>query len=78
MGAFVKGGFDNINPALFNNPIIAVEDFYELKLNHPTRLIISSHGGHNGFIDGFFMKSWYEKKLADWFDEMALKVGNQG
>ena len=61
-----------------DDPIIAVEDFYQLKLNHPTRLIISSHGGHNGFIDGFFMKSWYEKKLADWFDEMALKVGNQG
>ena len=54
-----------------DDPIIPVEDFYQLKLNHLSRLIIHTHGGHNGFINGFFLKSWYEQKLADWFDEMA-------
>jgi predicted alpha/beta-fold hydrolase len=41
-----------------------------LKLNHRTELIIHTHGGHNGFIDGFFLKSWYEQELANRFDEM--------
>jgi predicted alpha/beta-fold hydrolase len=54
-----------------DDPIIPVEDFNQLKLNHLTRLIIHAHGGHNGFIDGFFLKSWYEQKLADWFDEIT-------
>ncbi len=54
-----------------DDPIIPVEDFYKLKLNHLTNLIIHTYGGHNGFIDGFFMKSWYEQKLANLFDEMV-------
>jgi predicted alpha/beta-fold hydrolase len=53
-----------------DDPIIPVDDFYELKLNHRTELIIHTHGGHNGFIDGFFLKSWYEQELANRFDEM--------
>jgi predicted alpha/beta-fold hydrolase len=48
-----------------DDPIIPVEDFYELKLNPLTKLIAHTHGGHNGFIDGFFLKSWYEQRLAD-------------
>lgn len=54
-----------------DDPIIPVDDFYELKLNQRTELIIHTHGGHNGFIDGFFLKSWYEQELADRFDEMV-------
>jgi predicted alpha/beta-fold hydrolase len=54
-----------------DDPIIPVDDFYHLKLNHRTRLIIHSYGGHNGFIGGNPFRSWYEKKLVDWFDEMA-------
>ena len=54
-----------------DDPIIPVGDFYELKLNQRTELIIHTHGGHNGFIDGFFLKSWYEQELADRFDEMV-------
>ena len=54
-----------------DDPIISVEDFHHLKLNHLTNLIIHTHGGHNGFIDGFFLKSWYEQRLANWFDEMV-------
>jgi len=61
-----------------DDPIIPVDDFYELKLNQRTELIIHAHGGHNGFIDGFFLKSWYEQELANRFDEIALKVRNQG
>jgi predicted alpha/beta-fold hydrolase len=57
-----------------DDPIIPVEDFYELRLNHRTELIIHPRGGHNGFIDGFFLKSWYEQKLADWFDEISNKA----
>jgi predicted alpha/beta-fold hydrolase len=61
-----------------DDPIIPVEDFYGLKLNPLTKLVVHTHGGHNGFIDGFFLKSWYEQRLADWFDEIALKAGNHG
>ncbi len=60
-----------------DDPIIPVEDFYELKLNHHTELIIHTHGGHNGFIDGIFLKSWYEQKLADWFDEIVSRIKNR-
>jgi predicted alpha/beta-fold hydrolase len=52
-----------------DDPIIPVDDFYQLKLNALTRMIIHNHGGHNGFIGGYYFKSWYEKKLADWFAE---------
>ena len=58
-----------------DDPIIPVDDFYGLKLNQGTELIIHPHGGHNGFIDGFFLKSWYEQQLADWFDEIARQAG---
>ena len=64
--------------AAADDPIIPVEDFYQLKLNHRTKLIIHTYGGHNGFIDGFFLKSWYEQKLADLFDEIATNAGRPG
>ena len=59
-----------------DDPIIPVEDFYKLELNQRTNLIIQDFGGHNGFIDGFFLKSWYEQKLADIFDETVTNAGN--
>jgi hypothetical protein len=52
-----------------DDPIIPVEDFNQLELNHRTNLVIHAFGGHNGFIDGFFLKSWYEPNLADMFDK---------
>ena len=55
-----------------DDPIIPVADFYRLELNHRTNLVIHAFGGHNGFIDGFFLKSWYEQKLADLFDQIIL------
>ena len=57
-----------------DDPIIPVEDFQRLKLNHHTRLVIHTFGGHNGFIDGFFLKSWYEQKLADLFDTIVQPI----
>ena len=57
-----------------DDPIIPVDDFYELELNHRTEMIIHAHGGHNGFIDGIYLKSWYEQTLANWFDEIAAKA----
>lgn len=62
-----------------DDPIIPVEDFYQLETNHCTNLVIQTFGGHNGFIDGFFLKSWYEQKLADLFDEtISLKAWRPG
>ena len=61
-----------------DDPIIPVEDFYDLELNHLTELIIHNYGGHNGFIDGFFLKNWYEQKLADLFDEISTEAGRPG
>ena len=57
-----------------DDPIIPVDDFQRLKLNHRTRLVIHTFGGHNGFIDGFFLKSWYEQKLADLFDTIVKET----
>ena len=53
-----------------DDPIIPVEDFYTLEINDAIKLIIQSYGGHNGFIDGLLLKSWYEQILADLFDEI--------
>ena len=57
-----------------DDPIIPVEDFYQLELNHRTNLTIHAFGGHNGFIDGLLLKSWYEQKLADMFDKIILNA----
>ena len=57
-----------------DDPIIPVEDFYQLEINARTQLCIHDFGGHNGFIDGFFLKSWYEQQLADLFDGIVRPV----
>ncbi len=57
-----------------DDPIIPIEDFYGLKLNHNTRLVIHSHGGHNGFITGFKLQSWYENRIITLFDEILLRL----
>ena len=57
-----------------DDPIIPVEDFYQLELNQHTNLFIHAFGGHNGFIDGVFLKSWYEQKLADMFDKITTEL----
>jgi predicted alpha/beta-fold hydrolase len=54
-----------------DDPIIAVEDFEQLRLNRFTRLSIQHHGGHNGFIDGFGLQSWYEPLLVELFESVS-------
>jgi predicted alpha/beta-fold hydrolase len=48
-----------------DDPIIPVEDFYELKLQPSTELLIQPYGGHNGFLESVSGKVWYEKKIKD-------------
>ena len=50
-----------------DDPIIPVDDFYDLKLNSLTELIIHRYGGHNGFLETVSGKAWYERKMLDVF-----------
>jgi len=59
---------DKATDKIDNAPIIPVKDFYLLKTNQMTNLIIHSHGGHNGFIDGFLFSTWYERKMVEFSD----------
>jgi len=54
-----------------DDPVIPVEDFYNLKLNSLTDLIIHYYGGHNGFIESLFGPTWYEKKMLEIFNHMT-------
>ena len=51
-----------------DDPIIPVEDFYDLKLNSLTDLIVHRYGGHNGFLESLSGRAWYEQKLLEIFD----------
>jgi predicted alpha/beta-fold hydrolase len=53
-----------------DDPIIPVGDFHELETNERTNLAIQRYGGHNGFIDGLFLRSWYETKMVELFDSI--------
>jgi uncharacterized protein len=57
-----------------DDPIIPVRDFHELQLNSDTRVIIHRYGGHNGFLEGWSLRSRYETGLADLFDGLADKA----
>jgi predicted alpha/beta-fold hydrolase len=50
-----------------DDPIIPVEDFHDLRTSPATRLIVQPYGGHNGFLEGWRLKGWYEKVLEDGF-----------
>ena len=54
-----------------DDPIIPIEDFYGLETNDLTNLTIQPYGGHNGFIDGLFLTSWYELKMVELFDRIV-------
>jgi hypothetical protein len=54
-----------------DDPIIPVNDFYDLVPNAHLELVIHPHGGHNGFITGFNLQSWYEMHIVTLFDEIA-------
>ncbi|MGD9181871.1 MAG: alpha/beta fold hydrolase [Desulfobacterales bacterium] len=57
-----------------DDPIIPIKEFYDLKLNKHIQLIIHPYGGHNGFITGFKLQSWYEKRIIDLFDQKCGKT----
>jgi hypothetical protein len=54
-----------------DDPIIPVKDFYELRLNSLTRLVIHNYGGHNGFITSYTLNVWYEKAMEKIFSNNA-------
>jgi uncharacterized protein len=54
-----------------DDPIIPIDDFCGLQLGPHCRLTIHRHGGHNGFIEGIFLGSWYERKMVELFDRIA-------
>ena len=55
-----------------DDPIIPVEDFRHLRLNKHTELSIQEYGGHNGFIEGFSLRAWYETRIVSLFDSLAI------
>ena len=57
-----------------DDPIIPIKDFYDLKLNKHIQLIIHSYGGHNGFITGFKLQTWYENRIIKLFDQIGAKT----
>lgn len=54
-----------------DDPIIPVHDFKHLTLNKETQLSIQRFGGHNGFIEGLSMRSWYEDRIVTIFNDRA-------
>jgi len=50
-----------------DDPIIPVDEFYDLKLNSQTKLIVHRYGGHNGFLETLSGRAWYEKKMLEIF-----------
>ena len=51
-----------------DDPIIPVEDFYDLHTSDATRLIVQPYGGHNGFLEGWRLNGWYEKVMVEAFE----------
>jgi len=60
-----------------DDPIIPIEDFRRLELNGSVRLAIQRYGGHNGFLSGPLLKSWYEHPLVSLFTEAAGENENK-
>ena len=58
-----------------DDPIIPVSDFYNLSPNRDVDLIIHPHGGHNGFIAGYKLQSWYEQLMVRQFDRIVKQTG---
>ena len=51
-----------------DDPIIPVEDFYDLKLNSQAKLFIHRYGGHNGFLETISGRTWYEREMIKVFN----------
>ena len=59
--------------AAADDPIIPIEDFKNLDTNDLTNLVIQPYGGHNGFLTGWSLQSWYEQQLVDLFDGIVAE-----
>ncbi len=57
-----------------DDPIIPVEDFRQLRLNAHTELSIQPYGGHNGYIEGFSLRSWYEARIVSLFNGLTIST----
>ena len=42
-----------------DDPIIPVEDFYQLEGNHHLRVRVERYGGHCGFLNNYRLQAWY-------------------
>ena len=51
----------------WDDPAIPADDFPGLRMSPSTRLIMHEYGGHNGFLEGVFAATWYEKKALEIF-----------
>ncbi len=51
-----------------DDPIIPVTDFHRLELAPETRLEIQQRGGHCGFLETVFMRSWINRRIAEVLD----------
>ena len=51
-----------------DDPIIPVDDFYDLHTSPATRLIVQPYGGHNGFLEGWRLNGWYERVMVEAFE----------
>jgi hypothetical protein len=51
-----------------DDPIVPAADFRGLSLPSTANLVISRYGGHNGFLEGFRLRSRYEQELPVLFE----------
>jgi predicted alpha/beta-fold hydrolase len=61
-----------------DDPIIPIEDFYRLKTNEAVQLADQRFGGHNGFVDGWALQSWYDGRIAALFHACCETSGPEG
>jgi predicted alpha/beta-fold hydrolase len=50
-----------------DDPVIPCRDFDRLRLSPCVRLVMHDSGGHNGFLEGVFAPTWYERKALGRF-----------
>lgn len=59
-----------------DDPIIPADDFKALAPNPMVRVAVQQYGGHNGFLCGLGLQSWYERELPGWLaDPQPVSTG---
>lgn len=54
-----------------DDPIISADDFGALRCGPSTEVVVHRHGGHNGFLHGWRLRSRYEADIPDLFDRIC-------